>query len=822
MAGPFFNYKLKENNLALVPEQDESIYYPLYKDKSNKKSNLNNNSILNYSGLGLTAAKQLYGVYDATNSKLDPADLNYDPRMFNDPYGIANSFVKQQSIYAPKTSGQKFANIGQNTLEGFMAGAQTGNIYAMIGGAAGGLATGIGQVLAEDSTYRTDLATRSRNNAISSDIYNIMANQGLSNISNANALAYNNNISACGGKLYASGGNINNIIGTQEMEDDNVNIINEGGTHEMNPYGGVPQGVDMEGIPNLVEEGEVVYTDADSGEKRVFSNRITPSQEDLTSVNLGGKLKKGTWAEIAQKIIDMFANRNDPFSLKTKNELLNRAYEGQENQKLREEAAQYGMTPEEYVAALQAEMAQEQAQMTSQEPSDEQVMQYAQANGIPPEEAYRLLQQQGMQSQPQPQMGGYDEAQIQQLADEYGVTPEEIMQLIAEEQGTQAALGGALEYGPSASYNPLMGYDNYLLQRSGVIPAQARTYASGGPEKKNNYDTLRYSLPEFNWLFSQVSESPNTSIAVTPPISVNIPPDYVNLPDVNNNYIPESGAETISRNPDIIPEGGFYVENPNTNYKWEPVKVTESPKTSTNPDRWSRFVNSLKIMNPLRLAGAFDAANALMFPEPLDTYYSDRLREMYNPLEYHQIGTPYTYKPYDQYYALNQANAARNANISNLRDTSLGSASLYNAGVAGTNYTYNDILSKLGMSAQEYNDKMKQYNTQANNSYASYEAQRRENTQKYNNQLFANTVGASYAEYQNSKDLRKAARDTNRNVLIENLRRLGQEESYRASIDSNPSLLYNTMNVYKNWLAENNLKDSEENKKKFAEEVTNG
>lgn len=805
-----------------------------YKTRPTKIWDISSDDFLNnvgsWGGLGVTAAKHLYGVYDATNSKLDSTDFTYDPRMFNDPYGIANSVAIRQKMYTPKTAGQKAATIGKNTLEGFMAGAKTGNIWGMIGGAAGGLLSGIGTVAAEDSTYKTDLVTNALNNRRSTEIYSRMANQGLANINNANAAAYNYSNSA------AFGGKLNNAMGTQEIEDSNVNIINEGGMHETNPYGGVPQGVDMEGSPNLVEEGEVVYTDADSGEKRVFSNRITPSQEDLTSVNLGGKLKRGTWAEIAQKIIDMFANRNDPFSLKTKNELLNRAYEGQENQKLREEAAQYGMTPEEYVAALQAETAQEQAQMASQEPSDEQVMQYAQANGISPEEAYRLLQQQGMQSQPQPQMGGYDEAQIQQLSDEYGVTPEEIMQLIAEEQGTQAALGGALEYGPSASYNPLMGYDNYLLQRSGVIPAQARTYASGGPEKKNNYDTLRYSLPEFNWLFSQVSESPNTSIAVTPPISVNIPPDYVNLPDVNNNYIPESGAETISRNPDIIPEGGFYVENPNTNYKWEPVNVTESPKASTktssddaapnsktnNPDRWSRFVNSLKIMNPLRLAGAFDAANALMFPEPLDTYYSDRLREMYNPLEYHQIGTPYTYKPYDQYYALNQANAARNANISNLRDTSLGSASLYNAGVAGTNYTYNDILSKLGMSAQEYNDKMQQYNTQANNSYASYEAQRRENTQKYNNQLFANTVGASYAEYQNSKDLRKAARDANRNILIENLRRLGQEESYRASIDSNPSLLYNTMNVYKNWLAENNLKDSEENKKKFAEEVTNG
>ena len=47
-----------------------------------------------------------------------------------------------------------------------------------------------------------------------------------------------------------------------------VRFIEEGGSHEQNPLGGVPQGVAMDGLFNLVEEGEVIYDDY------VFSKRL--------------------------------------------------------------------------------------------------------------------------------------------------------------------------------------------------------------------------------------------------------------------------------------------------------------------------------------------------------------------------------------------------------------------------------------------------------------------------------------------------------------------------------------------------------------------
>ena len=57
--------------------------------------------------------------------------------------------------------------------------------------------------------------------------------------------------------------------------------INAGGTHEESPYDGVQVGLDPEGTPNLVEEGEVIFNDY------VFSNRITVPKEVCKRLRIG-------------------------------------------------------------------------------------------------------------------------------------------------------------------------------------------------------------------------------------------------------------------------------------------------------------------------------------------------------------------------------------------------------------------------------------------------------------------------------------------------------------------------------------------------------
>lgn len=72
-----------------------------------------------------------------------------------------------------------------------------------------------------------------------------------------------------------------------------MTYIDNGGTHEENPLGGVPVGVDPQGTPNLVEEGETIFNDY------VFSNRLEVPKEVKKVLGLRGK-KKYTFAEASK------------------------------------------------------------------------------------------------------------------------------------------------------------------------------------------------------------------------------------------------------------------------------------------------------------------------------------------------------------------------------------------------------------------------------------------------------------------------------------------------------------------------------------------
>lgn len=72
-----------------------------------------------------------------------------------------------------------------------------------------------------------------------------------------------------------------------------VTEFNTGGSHEKNPYGGIPQGVAPDGLPNLVEEGEVKYNDY------IFSNRLMVRNKDKKNYKF---LKGKTYADAAKII----------------------------------------------------------------------------------------------------------------------------------------------------------------------------------------------------------------------------------------------------------------------------------------------------------------------------------------------------------------------------------------------------------------------------------------------------------------------------------------------------------------------------------------
>lgn len=103
-----------------------------------------------------------------------------------------------------------------------------------------------------------------------------------------------------------------------------ITYINEGNSHEENPYEGVQVGVDPEGIPNLVEEGEVIWNDY------VFSDRLKVPKEEKDKMKLHGN-KDMTFADAAKEITKMSEEMpNDSIVKRTMELRLNQLMQEQE------------------------------------------------------------------------------------------------------------------------------------------------------------------------------------------------------------------------------------------------------------------------------------------------------------------------------------------------------------------------------------------------------------------------------------------------------------------------------------------------------------
>lgn len=125
---------------------------------------------------------------------------------------------------------------------------------------------------------------------------------------------------AFGGELNTNGGDFST----------GLTFIDEGGTHESNPYEGVPMGVAPDGKPNLVEEGEAIYNDY------VFSNRLTVPKAIRNKYKLRGA-KDLTFADAVKQLTKGAIERpNDPISQETLHEIMSDLAQTQEG--VREEA----------------------------------------------------------------------------------------------------------------------------------------------------------------------------------------------------------------------------------------------------------------------------------------------------------------------------------------------------------------------------------------------------------------------------------------------------------------------------------------------------
>lgn len=207
----------------------------------------------------------------------------------------ADSFMMEQALTGKPNLGK--TNVFGATAAGLGAGAATGAGIGLIGGPIGaGIGAAIGGVVggasgAISSLFGNNQKAKKENRLYEQQKRNFNAKgEEIDNQMFMDSMA---NYNAFGGQLNSN----------------DVTTFENGGTHEQNPNGGIPQGVDQQGVPNLVEEGETKYKDY------IFSNRIIADKKALGALNLPKRHGGKTFGKIADKLGDESKERpNDPIS----------------------------------------------------------------------------------------------------------------------------------------------------------------------------------------------------------------------------------------------------------------------------------------------------------------------------------------------------------------------------------------------------------------------------------------------------------------------------------------------------------------------------
>lgn len=232
-----------------------------------------------------------------------------------------NSGIKGSDI-DKTTGGQAALGIGSAMASGAAAGSVFGPWGTAIGAAAAGLTKGASLLFRRKKAKRM-AAEQNEENRRANDAVSDFQQRALDTQDDKDFANYMINFSggkdsvlaAFGGQLHTNGADFSN----------GSSVIESGGSHEENPNGGVQIGVDKQGVPNLVEEGEVIY------DNYVFSNRLNANDEVLGYVSLPLKYKDMPFSDIAKKLLKPSEDQlNDPITTKTLKANMNKLRTAQE------------------------------------------------------------------------------------------------------------------------------------------------------------------------------------------------------------------------------------------------------------------------------------------------------------------------------------------------------------------------------------------------------------------------------------------------------------------------------------------------------------
>lgn len=473
------------------------------------------------------------------------------------------------------------------------------------------------------------------------------------------------------GGRKAFGGDLNTYGGTYNG---GLEYIDNGGTHEQNPFNGVPMGTDRNGTPNLVEEGETIWNDY------VFSNRLKVP-ETLTKKY---KLNKDiTFAEASKKLgKEIEETPNDPISKRTFNSFMQDLQQSQEEVKAKKELAkakrQFNkLSPQEQLGIL---------------------------NGTPVQGDNTMLSNPNEMVSNEPQQfdnGGWMFDNMWEGAPEYQNSY--LKGNIPYYQGKVSSKG--------YSVKDIEGTDNYKnFTKYALTLPDSHNYWQTLSNKtgkdvtylKNNYERLRndgklgwvHRTPKFN----------NISTQADTPFTIYQPLDALGNQKPFNMLSPYGMGYSAN---DIVPFSDRIDANGNTviDLKNKEFISTDTKKKTNNKEdngllpTWMRYA-------PI-VGSAIGAASSLL-SKP-DESSADAIltaaREagQYTPISFNPIGDYIQYNPFDRDYYINKLNAESGAARRAIINQSSGNRGNAMAGILAADYNAQNQLGALARQAEEYN-----------------------------------------------------------------------------------------------------------------------
>lgn len=333
------NLGLSDADLADLDANQDVLAQEAYNNVAGKLNRKQNLAAGIQKGVGVASAAFQLGtdVINDQNSLDDSSYINTRQQYENMPINtgsreaLVNNIVNTAQLNTgikgsdiDKTTGGRAAlGIGSAMASGAAAGSVFGPWGAAIGAAAAGLTKGASLLFkrkkAKSMARKQNEENRKVNEAISGFQQRALDAQDDKDFENymINFSGGNDSVlAAYGGQLHTNGADFTN----------GASVIEAGLSHELNPNGGVQIGVDKNGTPNLVEEGEVVY------DNYVFSNRLKANDEVLGFANLPLKYRDTPFSDVAKRLLKPSEEQvNDPITTRTLKANMNKLRAAQES-----------------------------------------------------------------------------------------------------------------------------------------------------------------------------------------------------------------------------------------------------------------------------------------------------------------------------------------------------------------------------------------------------------------------------------------------------------------------------------------------------------